>query len=146
MTKSFSSERGQCHGIVNDGHGVKAGDRCKRYDNNDERYNLCQNENRDMCYMHCDCDYCSSKYTPTKNKGIRYSPKKLELPDFLWKEKDIVKLQCLLQAISEEQSLNPFVKRTKEIYLKRNVVIKLQSKLTELEIEVRKIRREINEV
>jgi len=145
LTESFSSERGQCHGIVNNGHGVKAGDRCKNYDNNDERYNLCQNENRDMCYMHCDCDYCSNKYTPTKNRGIRYS-EKLEPTDFFWKEKDIVKLQCLLQAISEKQSLNSFIGRTKEIYLKRNKVAKLQNKLTELEIEMKRIRREINEV
>ena len=146
MSKSVSSERGQCHGIVNDGHGVKAGDRCRMYDNNSERYNLCQNENKYMCYMHCDCDYCSSKYAPTKNRGKRYSPKKLESPDFLWKEKDIVKLQCLLQAISEKQPLHPFYNRTKEIYRNKNKVAKLHSRLIELEKEIQSVKREINDI
>lgn len=144
MTDSVSTGV-RCHGIVN--HGLnkpKTGDRCKVIIYTNERYNLCQNEKKDMCNMHCDCNYCSNRYQKVKSRGVRYS-KELEPTNFFWKEKDIVKLQCLIQAISEKHLLYPFMERTKEIYINRNRLAKLKSRLIELEIEMGKIRREINE-
>ena len=146
MSESISTGV-RCRGIVNKGHGVKESDRCKMIIYTGERYNLCQNKNKDMCSMHCDCEYCSNKYAKTKNRGIRYSGEMKETSnDFFWKEDDIVKLQCLLQAISEKHSLKPFIKKTKEIYLKRNKMKNLQDKLSVLEVEMKRLRREINEI
>ena len=62
MTDSVSTGV-RCHGIVNHGtNHPKTGNRCKVIIYTNERYNLCQNEKKDMCNLHCDCDYCSNRY------------------------------------------------------------------------------------
>ena len=65
--------------------------------------------------------------------------------NFYWEENDIVKLQCLIQAIDESNNLFDYMGRAKEIYLNRNRISGLQNKIAELENEIEKLRRDINE-
>ena len=158
MSKDSSSKRGQCHGIVNKGHGgVKKGDRCRMYDNNHERYELCQNKNKDMCYMHCDCIYCSTRFAPTKNRGKRFvkssgenkSPSFKDVcrthyahrPDFLVEEKDIEKLRevCIAVYKKYHHLWNDIMAEVKKNTKNKATLLKINS----LQLQIDELRKEI---
>ena len=137
----------QCIGVSNQKNNRQYSNdnRCRVIVKQDStRSKLCLKSEKNMCFMHCDCEYCSSQYPPTENRGLiheeiaeireqeqeEHSSAIMQIID---NETDIVKLKCLLKAISEDISLGSYVSRAKEQY--KNMKIMTKIKLLEKEIK-----------
>ena len=63
----------------------------------------------------------------------------MNLEQIIDNETDIVKLKCLLKAISEDISLSSYVSRAKEHYKNKKIMTKIES----LENEIKKLKEEM---
>ena len=134
----------QCNGVCNYDKPAR-GQVTVRTDTQSAFSKNCKNPNKDMCYMHCDCSFCSTYYLETKNRGLRWNEAEREkensksLLEIIINETDIDKLKCLLVAVSEDVSLGSYVSKAKEHYRKKKVMAKIES----LEKEIKKLKEEI---
>lgn len=149
----------RCCGINSYGSGgSKIGDRCKVKVKDAYRLQRCLNANKDMCYMHCDCSYCSENYQKTANRGKRHSSaesqiekknnlvssKKLDrniIPQFLLDEKDIEKLRdvCITVYMNYHHQWDNIIRLSQ----KRNKNREALSKINELQLQINKLRKEL---
>lgn len=108
-----------------------------------------------MCYMHCDCEGCSNKYTATVNRGKRYTELKAEnavqrlyenigYEEVIMKEKDIEKLRAVCLTLNSKfpYLMKPIVKASKETL----VVYQKQKEIEKYENHIKQLRRELNEI
>lgn len=147
----------QCIGVSNEKNNNQytKDNRCKVMVKQDSaRSKLCQNPEKNMCFMHCDCAYCSSEYLPTENKGKIHKDieenKKQEESKFngitmkiIKEETDIDKLKCLLEIIAKEIPLTTYLRQAKELYQKRQKNKYLIEKIQSLEVEINKLKEEL---
>jgi|TARA_B100000282_G_C31708573_1_gene479961 hypothetical protein len=110
----------------------------------------CKNPNKDMCYMHCDCSFCSTYYLETKNRGLRWneaeqenSPNSKSFLEQIINATNIDKLKCILIAVAEDVCLSSYLPRAKEHYKNMENNKKIKTKIKSLEKEIEKLKEEI---
>lgn len=151
----------QCCGINSaSGGGSKKGDRCKvMVKDFNTRLKKCLNDNKDLCFMHCDCAYCLDTYETRSNRGKRHkstlhegkanydylfnrwSSINLDAPDFLLKEKDIEKLRIICLVVYKEY--NHLWSDIVSLAKKRKENKKTLQKIAELELELNKLKEKL---
>ena len=161
MTKYRHQKNKQCCGIVSQENRNKkyrrpsvTKKRCQVFVPN-AQLKVCVNPNQDMCYMHCDCEGCSNKYTATVNRGKRYTELKTEnavqrlyesigYEEAIMKEKDIEKLRAVCLTLNSKfpYLMEPIVKASKETL----VVYQKQKEIEKYENHIKQLRRELNEI
>jgi hypothetical protein len=159
LTRNRYQKTKQCCGVVrkyNDRsrkHRVKT-ERCQVFVSN-AQLEACVNPKQDMCYMHCDCEGCSSKYTKTHNRGKRYTELETEhivhrlyenlgYEEIIMKEKDIEKLRAVCLTLNSKfpYLMTSIVKASKETL----VVYQKQKEIEKYENHIKQLRRELNEI
>ena len=118
---------------------------------------LCVEKTNGLCYMHCNCDYCGEAH-PTKQQGRLFTDSQFKGPmlnnyskvietknlpvfqlEVLWKETDIDKLKCLVEAISRDVPLQNYFTEAKRLY--KNIGTK--KLIEELEIQLKELKETI---
>ena len=155
----------QCCGINSYGSGgSKKGDRCKMVVKDfDARLKSCLNYHQDLCYMHCDCEYCSQTYGFCNNRGkrhpstlddgkfdygYRFNPllsKKRSVPDFILEETNIEKLRTICLVVFEEfpQHWSDIISIAKRKIETKEKTSRVMSKINVLQLEINKLREEL---
>ena len=144
----------QCIGVSNEKNNrqYSKDNRCRVMVKQDStRSKLCLKSEKNMCFMHCDCEYCSSQYPPTENRGLIHEEtieqeeqRSVEImKHIIDNETDIVKLKCLLKAVSEDVSLTSYALKAKEYYRNTKRNEKIRVKIDSLEKEIKKLKEEI---
>jgi len=148
----------QCCGVVRKDNNSSSNrvktERCQSTVSN-AQLEVCVNPKQDMCFMHCDCEACSSKYTATVNRGKRYTGLEKEnaiqlimeskgYENVLMKENDIEKLRAICLTLNSKfpYLMTPVIKESKEIWL----LYKKQKEIEKYENHIKKLRREIDEI
>lgn len=110
------------------------------------RVENCLKPEKNMCFMHCDCEYCSSYYSAVVNRGLIYKKKPSIYDDYsslIESENDIVKLKCILQVVNKEVSLDSFITKAQILYESKKKNKKIMAKIESLENEIEKLKEEI---
>lgn len=147
----------QCNGVCNGKSNSQylKDKRCKvlvRTDTHSMFSKNCKNPNKDMCFMHCDCSFCSTYYLETKNRGLRWDETEQEKGNIsttqsilksITNSTNIEKLKCLLIAVSENICLDSYIPKAKENYRDRKRNKEIMTKIESLEKEIKKLKEEI---
>lgn len=159
MTRNRYQKNKQCCGVVlkknnsSRKHSVRT-ERCQVFVSN-AQLEVCVNPKQDMCYMHCDCEGCSSKYTATANRGKRYTELEKEntirliiesngYEKVIMNENDIEKLRAICLTLNSKYPhlMTTVIKESKEIW----VLYKKQKEIEKYENHIKKLRSEIDEI
>lgn len=155
------NEPKQCCGVnsYNSG-GSKKGNRCRMIVKDfDTRLKSCLNPYQDLCFMHCDCEYCSQTYSPRTNRGKRHPSTlnesfygrvrdfriKKSVPDFILEETNIEKLRtiCLVMFDEYPQYWSDIISISKRKFFVKEKNNRIMSKINELQLEINKLTEEL---